>query len=242
MRRKLRNFPSLHDDSKFTRSVFFALQIAFSGFTQISAHIIPLANAAAAGGKLFGEIDSARRQTGESSGHSSSSANLLPAKASSENGDQEKKEITALEPAQTAPAIVYENVSFAYPTRPDVTVLHNFSCHFEAGKMTAVVGRSGSGKSTLVGLLEKWYRPTVGNITVDGKALDTLDSKSLRVGIGYVQQVRRAFLGRCDGSRNSSRQLPLSPRSTKPLVIKKSSFGILHDSVLPAARFPNILV
>jgi ATP-binding cassette subfamily B (MDR/TAP) protein 1 len=53
--------------------------------------------------------------------------------------------------------IVFENVNFSYPTRPDVQVLNNLSVRFPAGKLTAIVGESGSGKSTIVGMLERWY-------------------------------------------------------------------------------------
>ncbi len=94
------------------------------------------------------------------------------------------------EKSRTAPEIDYQNITFAYPTRPDVQVLQDFTCTFKAGKTTAVVGRSGSGKSTLLGLLERWYEPNNGSITVGGKQLESMDIRELRVGIAYVQQVR----------------------------------------------------
>ena len=50
-----------------------------------------------------------------------------------------------------------EEVSFFYPGRPDVQILDRLNLHFEAGKVTAIVGPSGSGKSTIVALLERWY-------------------------------------------------------------------------------------
>jgi ABC-type nitrate/sulfonate/bicarbonate transport system ATPase subunit len=53
--------------------------------------------------------------------------------------------------------IELEDVTFAYPTRPDVQVLKGFSARFLKGKTTALVGPSGSGKSTIVALLERWY-------------------------------------------------------------------------------------
>jgi ATP-binding cassette subfamily B (MDR/TAP) protein 1 len=46
--------------------------------------------------------------------------------------------------------IEFKNVEFYYPTRTDTMVLKNFSCTFEKGKTTAIVGPSGSGKSTIV--------------------------------------------------------------------------------------------
>lgn len=49
------------------------------------------------------------------------------------------------------------DASFTYPSRPDVQILNGLNVHFEAGKVTAIVGPSGSGKSTIVALLERWY-------------------------------------------------------------------------------------
>ena len=53
--------------------------------------------------------------------------------------------------------IRFQDVTFSYPSRPDVTVLRNLSVLFPTGQVTAIVGPSGSGKSTIVGLLERWY-------------------------------------------------------------------------------------
>jgi ATP-binding cassette subfamily B (MDR/TAP) protein 1 len=55
--------------------------------------------------------------------------------------------------------IVFRDVTFAYPTRPEAIILNKLNLRFERGKTTAIVGPSGSGKSTLVGLIEKWYQP-----------------------------------------------------------------------------------
>ncbi|RYO73785.1 hypothetical protein DL766_008533 [Monosporascus sp. MC13-8B] len=53
--------------------------------------------------------------------------------------------------------IVFEDVQFAYPSRPHAKVLDGLNLRIRAGKLTAVVGPSGSGKSTIVGLIERWY-------------------------------------------------------------------------------------
>ena len=53
--------------------------------------------------------------------------------------------------------IVFDEVTFAYPSRPSVKILDNLDLRIEAGKVTAIVGPSGSGKSTIVGLIERWY-------------------------------------------------------------------------------------
>jgi ABC-type multidrug transport system fused ATPase/permease subunit len=51
--------------------------------------------------------------------------------------------------------IVFEGVTFAYPSRPHVKVLDDLDLRIEAGKINAVVGPSGSGKSTIVGLIQR---------------------------------------------------------------------------------------
>ncbi|KAF7960170.1 hypothetical protein EAE96_001768 [Botrytis aclada] len=79
------------------------------------------------------------------------------------------------------------DISYFYPSRPSVNILDHLNIHFEAGKMTALVGTSGSGKSTIVGLIERWYEPTQGTVSIDGFAINELNVKSLRSKIGLVQ-------------------------------------------------------
>jgi ABC-type multidrug transport system fused ATPase/permease subunit len=66
--------------------------------------------------------------------------------------------------------------------------LKNFSCVFEAGKTTALVGPSGSGKSTIIQMIERYYNPADGSITVDGVPIDELNLRSFRQSVGYVGQ------------------------------------------------------
>ena len=59
--------------------------------------------------------------------------------------------------------IEFKEVTFSYPSRPDVMIFQDFSLFFPAGKTVAVVGGSGSGKSTVVALIERFYDPNEGN-------------------------------------------------------------------------------
>lgn len=59
-------------------------------------------------------------------------------------------------------------MSFTYPSQKDRLVLDKFSAVFEQGKTTALVGPSGSGKSTIVQLIERFYDPENGRVTLDG--------------------------------------------------------------------------
>src|SRR4029079_14186851 len=62
----------------------------------------------------------------------------------------------------------FENVSFAYPTRPDIKAVDGVSLSVKAGEKVAIVGPSGAGKSTLFHLLLRFYDPANGTISVDG--------------------------------------------------------------------------
>jgi ABC-type multidrug transport system fused ATPase/permease subunit len=84
--------------------------------------------------------------------------------------------------------IEFRDVCFTYPTRQDVQVLKNFTCTFEAGKTTALVGPSGSGKSTIIQMIERFYKNDSGSITVDGHPIESLDLRNFRRLMGYVGQ------------------------------------------------------
>ncbi|KAK0531587.1 hypothetical protein OC834_002905 [Tilletia horrida] len=83
-------------------------------------------------------------------------------------------------PASVKTEIAFNSVSFVYPSRPDGAALANFDLCIRAGRTTAIVGSSGSFKSTLCLLLERFYDPQSGSITLDGADLRTLDLTDLR--------------------------------------------------------------
>lgn len=64
-------------------------------------------------------------------------------------------------PDRVSGKLKFMNVRFAYPSRPDTTVIHNLNLEIPAGKTVAFVGPSGSGKSTVVGLIQRFYDPLV---------------------------------------------------------------------------------
>ncbi|VAH48469.1 unnamed protein product [Triticum turgidum subsp. durum] len=89
--------------------------------------------------------------------------------------------------------IEFKEVSFSYPSRPDVTVFRDFSLFFPAGKTAAVVGGSGSGKSTVVSLIERFYDPNQGQVLLDNADIKSLQLKWLRDQIGLVNQEPALF-------------------------------------------------
>lgn len=91
--------------------------------------------------------------------------------------------------------IEFSNVSFSYPSSPDVKVMDNLNLHLKAGEVLAVCGGSGGGKSTLVSLLERFYDVSSGNIFINGLAIKEYDLKELHRKIGYVSQEPVLFSG-----------------------------------------------
>jgi ATP-binding cassette subfamily B protein len=85
-------------------------------------------------------------------------------------------------------ALRFDDVTFAYPTRPEQTVLHGFDLEVEPGQVVALVGPSGSGKSTVAALIQRFYDPRSGRILLDGRDLRTIAPRSLRERIGAVMQ------------------------------------------------------
>ncbi|XP_073437558.1 ATP-dependent translocase ABCB1-like isoform X5 [Dendrobates tinctorius] len=84
--------------------------------------------------------------------------------------------------------IEFKNIHFTYPSRPDVQVLLGLNLKVPAGKTIALVGTSGCGKSTVMQLLQRFYDPTEGEVTVDGHDIRSLNVKWLRENIGVVGQ------------------------------------------------------
>jgi ATP-binding cassette subfamily B protein len=109
-------------------------------------------------------------------------------------------EILRVRPAISAPSspralpqpargdVAFENVSFAYPTRPEVLAIDGVSLSVKAGEKVAIVGPSGAGKSTLFHLLLRFYDPTAGTISFDGVPIRAADPKALRSRIALVPQ------------------------------------------------------
>jgi ATP-binding cassette subfamily B protein len=85
-------------------------------------------------------------------------------------------------------ALAFENVEFRYPTRPETAALHDFSLAITPGETVAVVGPSGAGKSTLFQLLQRFYDPAAGRVTLDGVDLRDADPAQVRARIAMVPQ------------------------------------------------------
>uniref|UniRef100_A0A4W5MMH3 Bile salt export pump n=1 Tax=Hucho hucho TaxID=62062 RepID=A0A4W5MMH3_9TELE len=84
--------------------------------------------------------------------------------------------------------IEFHNVTFHYPSRPEVVILDKLSVAVNSGETTAFVGPSGAGKSTAVQLIQRFYDPKEGMVTLDGHDIRGLNIQWLRSLMGIVEQ------------------------------------------------------
>ncbi|KAL2826352.1 ATP-binding cassette multidrug transport protein [Aspergillus pseudoustus] len=150
-------------------TVIFAVIVAATSMTQIAPQIVQITRAASAAQFMWEVID-----------HKPSIDGLSP------HGRR---------PDSCRGEIQFSNIAFAYPTRPQVRVLQDFTLAVPANKTTALVGPSGSGKSTVSGLLERWYDPAEGGISLDGVDIRELNIRWLRTHVRIVQQEPTLFNG-----------------------------------------------
>ncbi|KAI4717299.1 putative ABC transporter [Aureobasidium sp. EXF-10727] len=135
--------------------------------------------------------------------------------------------------------IEIRNLSFSYPSRPTAPVLQDLSLRIPAGKTTALVGPSGCGKSTLVGLLERWYQPTSGQILLDGHDITTFNTKWLRTHIRLVQQEPTLFQGTVASNVAKGlvgEQLSLTEEQQRQLIQDACMAADAHDFI---QKFPE---
>ncbi|MGO9757437.1 MAG: ABC transporter transmembrane domain-containing protein [Roseiarcus sp.] len=109
-------------------------------------------------------------------------------------------ELLAVRPKITAPSnplplpapargeIMFASVAFAYPARPQETVLKDLVLSVAPGAMVAIVGPSGAGKSTIFQLLLRFYDPTAGAVYLDGVDIKQVDPSALRARLALVPQ------------------------------------------------------
>ena len=111
-----------------------------------------------------------------------------------------RPDIAAPEKPRTLPtpatgAVTFENVTFAYPGRPDLPALRGFDLTVRPGETVALVGPSGAGKSTVLRLLLRFYDPQEGVIRLDGVDLRDADPAEVRERMALVAQDSPLFSG-----------------------------------------------
>ncbi|KAF8043093.1 hypothetical protein BT93_A1440 [Corymbia citriodora subsp. variegata] len=156
----------LTQDGKTTFSnvfrVFFALTMAAIGISHSSSITPDFSKAKAAAASIFAIVDRKSK--------------IDPSDESGTKLDNMKGEIEL------------RHVSFKYPSRPDIQIFRDLNLTIHSGKTVALVGESGSGKSTVIALLQRFYDPDSGQITLDGLDIKQMQLKWLRQQMGLVSQ------------------------------------------------------
>ncbi|KAE8415250.1 P-loop containing nucleoside triphosphate hydrolase protein [Aspergillus pseudocaelatus] len=127
--------------------------------------------------------------------------------------------------------ICFDNLSFAYPSRPERTVLRELSFTVPAGHTVALIGPSGSGKSTVFALLARLYDPIGGGVMLDNEPIEEMNVSWLRSQIGYVSQDVTLF--RASIHENIAHGLPNS-------AIKTLDASVIQGLVIQAAQTAQI--
>ncbi|TKA62596.1 hypothetical protein B0A49_08613 [Cryomyces minteri] len=123
--------------------------------------------------------------------------------------------------------IEFKNVTFSYPTRPAVSIFKDLTFTIAQGTNVAIVAPSGAGKSTVASLIMRFYTPTQGVITIDGKDVSKMNAKQLRRKIGYVGQEPVLFSGTI--AENIAYGRPLATKSEIVAAAKKANCQFISD-------------
>lgn len=123
--------------------------------------------------------------------------------------------------------IRFSNVSFAYPTRPAVSIFNNLDFEIPSGSNVCIVGPSGGGKSTVASLLLRFYNPTEGSVTINGIDIKDMNVKSLRRRIGMVGQEPVLFSGSI--AENIAYGRPDASRVEIIAAARKANCGFISD-------------
>ena len=91
--------------------------------------------------------------------------------------------------------VEFRHVKFAYPDKPDETIIHDFSAHIMPGQKVAICGPTGAGKTTLVNLLMRFYETTGGDILIDGVNIRDMKRSEVHNQFGMVLQDTWLFEG-----------------------------------------------
>jgi len=135
--------------------------------------------------------------------------------------------LMALKSLKDKTQLKFNDVRFAYPTRPNKPILNKFTLSVKQGETLALVGPSGGGKSTTIGLIERFYDPDEGSIEFEGVNIKELNLHWYRDNIGIVSQEPTLFSGTI--AKNISYG---APNATRKDIEAAALAANAHDFIL----------
>jgi ATP-binding cassette subfamily B protein len=123
----------------------------------------------------------------------------------------------------------FDHVSFSYFGRH--RVLHDITFEARTGEVVALLGATGSGKSSVINLIPRFYDPTEGRITIDGRDVRDVTVNSLRGQIGIVLQDTTLFVGTVRENITFGR-----PDATEEEIVAAAKAACAHDFILEMAE------
>ncbi|CAG9112793.1 unnamed protein product [Plutella xylostella] len=138
---------------------------------------------------------------------------------------------SGVSPRHVKGEISLENVTFSYPSRPEMKVLKDFSLTVRAGETVALVGASGCGKSTILQLIQRLYDAQSGAVRVDGHCVKTLNLGWLRSSLGIVGQEPVLFRGSI-----LDNIMIVSPEASREQVERVARIAFAHEFII---NLPN---
>lgn len=141
------------------------------------------------------------------------------------HADNEIEQTGKYHPTKVEGNLELQGVDFTYSN--GTHALFDVSMKIESGKITALVGLSGAGKSTIVNLLDKFYSPQKGTITLDGVPLSDWDTEWLREHVGLVLQKNHIF----DGSIEDNIKYG-NPKATHDDVVEAARKAYIYDQIM----------
>ncbi len=141
------------------------------------------------------------------------------------DADSEMEQSGSYKPERVRGDIVISHVDFTYGNGNKA--LHDLNMKIRSGEITAFVGLSGAGKTTIVNLLDKFYQPDCGTITLDGVDLREWDTQYLRDNVGLVLQKNHIF----DGSIEENIRYG-NPSATHEQVLEAARQAYIYDQVM----------
>lgn len=217
-------------NGEYTSTDFFVILIAMLVSAQLWGNMFTLApevsRAREAGSRILSLIS-----LGSTKNLSLKESEMQPGQSSDEKDVESAGEAAPTSTSTSSGATVtFKDVSFAYPARPQISIVKNMSFTIQAGQFCGLVGPSGAGKSTILSLVQRMYRPTSGAVEINGVDICGRSGTEFRNDIAVVPQDCALF----DGTIKFNVGLGATPNkeATDAEIEEACRLANIHDTIV----------